>query len=95
VIYLQSNGAKIIILEPGNIERLRAGRLAVVSDKSVVLAYAPDHVWLAQEILKIGGANLEPKDIERLLQEGLNRPEISERPYHPTWDAATTKEGKA
>jgi hypothetical protein len=89
------NGHKLIILEPGNIEAIQAGRLAVTNDHSVSVAYAPDHVWLQQEMLKIGGDKLRPEDMTRLLKEGLERPPVTDRPYHSTWDAATTKEGKA
>lgn len=89
------NGHKLIILEPGNIEHIRAGGLALTSDRSVSVAYAPDHVWLQEEILKLGAGKLTPEDLTRLLKEGLSRPEVIARPYHPTWDAATTKEGKA
>jgi hypothetical protein len=88
------NGHKLIILEPGNIEAIQAGRLAVTNDQSVSVAYAPDHVWLQREILKIG-EKLQPEDFAKLLKEGLERPPVTDRPYHPTWDAATTKEGKA
>lgn len=95
MIYLNFDGKKMVILEPGNIERLKQGRIAATADKEVVLAYAPDHVWLQQEIFKIGAQNLKPEDIARLLDEGLKRPEVINRPYHPTWDAATAREGKA
>jgi hypothetical protein len=95
VIYLVMNGHKVIILEPGNIEAIQAGRLALTTDHSVSVAYAPDHVWLQQEMLKIGGDKLQPADVTRLLKEGLGRLPVTTRPYHPTWDAATTKEGKA
>lgn len=95
MIYLEMNGHKLIILEPGNIESIRSGGLALTHDRSVSIAYAPDHVWLQREILKIGGDRLQPEDLTELLKAGLKRPEVINRPYHSTWNAATTKEGKA
>jgi hypothetical protein len=95
MIYLKIGNGTLIILEPGNIERLKEGRLAVTPDRSISIAYAPDHVWLQEQIFKIGANKLTPADLTRLLEEGLSRPEVINRPFHPTWDAATTKEGKA
>lgn len=95
MIYVEMNGHKLIILEPGNIEAIQEGRLALTSDHSVSIAYAPDIPWLQEEILKIEGDKLKPEDMARLLREGLNRPKVIKRPYHPTWDAATTKVGNA
>jgi hypothetical protein len=88
MIYLVMNGKKLIILEPGNVEHIRGGGIATTSDKSTAIAYAPDHVWLQEQVMKIGGDKITPDDLVRLLKEGLSRPEVIERPFHPTWDAA-------
>jgi hypothetical protein len=87
VIYLNHGDRKLVILEPGNLERLRAGRLAIVPDDSVAIAFCPDHVWPQEEIFKIGADKLTVEDIVRLLKEGQTRADVTERPYHPTFDA--------
>lgn len=88
MIYLVMNDRKLIILEPGNLEHVRAGGIATTPDQSIAVAFAPDIPWLQEQVMKIGGDKLTPDDVVRLLKEGLDRPEVVERPFHPTWDAA-------
>lgn len=87
VIYLNSKGGglKIIVLESANLEELRKGRPATTPDKSVMIAWTPDPVWLADKIMDSGG---DPEKIAELIDECSKRPERSSpRPYHKTYYA--------
>ncbi len=66
---------KIIILESANLEELKKGRPAKTPDGSVLIAWTPDPVWLADQIL---GTNGDGAEIGRLIDEAAKRPE---KPY--------------
>lgn len=84
MLYLSGDGVKIIILESGNLDELRKGRPAHTPDKSVLIAWTPDPVWLADKIMDVkdGDAN----EIVRLIDEASKRPEKSTRPYHKPYE---------
>ncbi|HWF03411.1 MAG TPA: hypothetical protein VHA06_06975 [Candidatus Angelobacter sp.] len=82
-----------LVLEPGNIERIRKGNTSIISLNELVpslllpakleiaLDYTPDAVWLSQEFKR-----RDIKDAQaflRLLKDSQLRPEVVERPYHP------------
>lgn len=81
MIYMQSvGGTKILVLESANLDELRQGRPIVSEDKSVVIAWTPDMVWLADKIMDTSG---DAKEIGRLIDEAAKRPEKSgPRPAH-------------
>lgn len=88
MIYLVMNDRKLLILEPGNLEHIREGGIAVTTDNSVAVAFCPDILWLQDEILKLGANRLSADKIVQLLKDGIGRKDVVDRPYHPTWDAA-------
>lgn len=81
MIYLTSEtGAKIVVLEPGNLEELRKGRPATTPDKSVLIAFTPDPVWLADKLLDCDGSAAA---VAALIEEAAKRPEKpAGRPKH-------------
>jgi hypothetical protein len=71
---------KIIILESANLEELKKGRPARTPDGSVLIAWTPDPVWLADQIMDSEG---DGEKIGRLIDEASKRPEKpSPRPKH-------------
>lgn len=73
---------KIIILETGNIEEIKKGRPAKTPDGTVLIAWTPDPVWLADKILETGG---DAQAIAKLIDEAAKRPQKPEnRPHHQT-----------
>jgi hypothetical protein len=81
MLYLTTtDGRKIVILEPENVDEIRKGRPAVTPDKSVIITYAPDPVWLADKILDAGN---DAAAIAKLIDECSKRPEKRGRKYHP------------
>lgn len=72
MLYLKGNGLKIIVLERSNIEEILKGRPAKTSDGSVLIAFTPDPVWLADKIMDCDG---EAAEIGRLIDESMKRPE--------------------
>ncbi len=79
MIYLSGEGLKLIILETANIEEIKKGHPAKTPDGSVLIAWTPDPVWLADKILETDGDTLA---IGRLIEEAAKRPQREPRPHH-------------
>jgi len=79
MIYMQGDGVKIIILETANLEEIKKGRPAHTPDKSVLIAWTPDPVWLADKIADSDG---DGPTIARLIDEASKRPQKPLRPHH-------------
>lgn len=80
MIYMTTpSGQKIVILETGNIDEIRKGRPAVTPDKSVIIAWTPDPVWLADKIMECDG---DAAKIAALVDESTERPQKPPRSYH-------------
>jgi hypothetical protein len=63
---------KIVILESANLDAIRAGRPAKTADGSVLIAWTPDPVWLADRLMDADG---DAAAIGRLVDEAAKRPE--------------------
>lgn len=84
MLYMQGDGGnlKIIVLETGNLEEMRKGRPVRTPDGTVLIAWTPDPVWLADKIMGTGGDALA---IGRLIDEAAKRPQKpTDRPKHET-----------
>jgi len=82
MLYLKSaDGAmRIVVLETANIEEIRKGRPAKTADGSVLIAWCPDPVWLADKLMDTDG---DAAEIGRLIDEASRRPEKpAPRPKH-------------
>lgn len=82
MLYLQSaDGAvKIVILEAANMDKIRSGQPAKTPDGSVLIAFTPDPVWLADKLMDTDG---DAADIGRLIDEASKRPQKEpNRPKH-------------
>ena len=74
MLYLSGDDGKlkIIILETANLEEIKKGRPAKTPDGSVLIAWTPDPVWLADKIMDSGG---DGATIGKLIDEASKRPE--------------------
>ena len=82
MIYMKSadGDVRIVVLETKNLEEIKAGRPAKSPDGSVLIAWTPDPVWLADKIMDTGG---DAVAIAKLIDEGSKRPQMpSDRPKH-------------
>lgn len=81
MIYLQSpdGDLKIVVLETANLEEIKKGRPAKTPDGSVLIAWTPDPVWLADRIMDSGG---DAKKIAAAIDEAAKRPQKPARPHH-------------
>jgi hypothetical protein len=82
VLYLKSaeGDVRIVVLETANIEQLKQGKPAKTPDGSVMIAWTPDPVWLADKIMD---ANGDAGEIGRLIDEASRRPQKpTNRPKH-------------
>ncbi len=85
MIYMTTvTGLKIIVLEKQNIESILAGKPAVTQDKSVLIAFTPDPVWLADKIMDTDG---DATAIAKLIDEGVKRPQKPPRPHRRQWNS--------
>jgi hypothetical protein len=70
---------KIIVLETPNMEELMKGRPAMTPDGSILIAWTPDPVWLADQIL---GSKGDGALILKAIDEASRRPQKERRKYH-------------
>lgn len=81
MLYMTAGDKKIIVLETGNLEELKKGRPAMTPDGSVVIAWTPDPVWLADKLMDSAG---DGETVARLIEEAMKRPQKPmTRPKHP------------
>lgn len=77
MIFLSTGNQKLLILEPANIEKIKAGQPLVAPDKSVLIAYSPDAVWAGEQIMKaMQGRRMDVEVLDQILKDGLARPEV-------------------
>lgn len=82
MLYLSGDGLKIVILESANLDEIRKGRPAKTPDGSVLIAWTPDPVWLADKLMDSNG---DPAKIAAAIDESAKRPEKpAPRPKHKT-----------
>lgn len=82
MLYLQSadGGLKIVVLEAANLDLIRGGKPARTPDGSVLIAFTPDPVWLADKLMDCDG---DAAAIARLIDEAAKRPQKGpDRPKH-------------
>lgn len=83
MLYMTAGELKVIILETGNLDELKKGRPAKTPDGSVLIAWTPDPVWLADKIIDSKG---DGPTIAKLIDEASRRPEKpGPRPTHGTY----------
>jgi len=84
VIYLKTTGGdlKIIVLESANLDELRKGRPAKSPDGTVLIAWTPDPVWLADKLMDSDGDAVK---IAAVIDAASKRPQANPvRPKHGT-----------
>jgi len=97
MIQIQINETGIIILEPKNLEYLKQGRILRVPMQyfrapltQLILDYTPDVPWVQDQIaLLINGKDpneIDPREYQNIIRRSQSRPEVLERPDHPTLD---------
>lgn len=97
MIVLKLDKALMLILEPGNIDKLQLGDPIIKdlkqfipelsSDLKLIMAWTPDCEWLAAQIK--AGANLVDA-----LKKSLTRDEVHVRPYKAAEDLAKAEDMK-
>jgi len=84
LIYLATSGGKfIVILEPGNLELLREGEAAHTPDGVILIAYTQDAAWTDEQQALDHHCSLAVAEVERILAEGMKRPEVRRPPMKP------------
>lgn len=83
MIYFNTRyGQHMIILEPENLEELKAGQFAHTPNKAVLIVYTPDAEWLGEQLIA-NADNLTPELLDYLIKKAQKRPEKRGRPYTP------------
>jgi len=71
------NGQHFIVMEPGNIERLKRGRVMKTPDNEVLFAFAPDMEWTMEQFnAMMTAGEIDIEVVEQILKRGLIRPEV-------------------
>lgn len=84
MLYMTSTDGslRIVILESANLEELKKGHPAKTPDGSVLIAWTPDPVWLADKLMETNG---DGAAVAKIIEEASKRPQKpSTRPYHGT-----------
>lgn len=80
MIYLGlNNGGAMLIIEPGNIDRLKAGKPLVSPDRKFAVVYTPDIDWTMEQISAMTAVtdnHIDPDLINFIIAEGLKREEV-------------------
>jgi len=82
MIYMTSadGNLRIVVLEAVNLDRIRDGKPAKTPDGSVLIAFTPDPVWLADKLMDCDGDAVK---IAALIDEAAKRPQKEpNRPKH-------------
>jgi len=80
MIYMTADKLHVVVLETGNLEKLKQGKPATTPDGEVLICWTPDPVWLADKIIDADG---DAAKIVELITEAVKRPEKpSDRPRH-------------
>jgi hypothetical protein len=93
MLYLKSSdgAVKVVILEQGNLDQLKQGRPAKTPDGTVLIAFTPDPVWLADRLMDCDG---DATKIAELIDEaGKRPPKPADRPPHKLHLHRFTPEG--
>ena len=72
MIYLKTTDGtlKVIVLEAGNLAKIQQGQPAKTPDGTVIIAFTPDPVWLADKLMDCDG---EAVAIAALIDESAKR----------------------
>lgn len=81
--FTTKEGQHIVILEPENIEAIKAKKYAITADNNIAIAYTPDAEWLTEQLVA-NASNLDPTKLDQLIKESQTRPENQRRAVHPT-----------
>lgn len=98
MMQIQLGRTGVIVLEPENIDRLRKGSIMKVDMSlfsgppldTLVIDWTPDidycHERLVAYLANHDPSNVQPIDLQNIIRESQKRPEIHDRPNHPTID---------
>ena len=82
MLYLKTTDGdlKIVVLETANLDELRKGRPAKSPAGTVLIAWTPDPVWLADKLMDCDG---DAAKIAAIIDEASKRPQANPvRPKH-------------
>lgn len=86
MIYLKVKNSHIIVLEPGNIKKLKDGGMVRSPNGEVGILYTPDIVWFKEQQPKLQYGQMDVDLFDRIHKESLKRSEVTDRSYQrPIW----------
>lgn len=79
MIFIGTDDAhRIIVIEPGNIDRLKEGKPLIAPDGTLIV-FTNDAKWTAEQIvemLKTMEGEFDAKLLDFIFKEGVKRPEV-------------------
>lgn len=78
IYFTTTDGRAVLIVESGNIERLKSGKMMKTPDEQFLVCYTPDMEWTTDQfkaMLAIN-RNVDPAVLDFILKEGMKREEV-------------------
>jgi len=79
IYFTTTDGKAVLIIEQGNLDRLRAGLPMSTPDKKVLVCYTPDVERLhpkIEELIKSDSGAFDAAKFDAILKESLSWPEV-------------------
>ena len=79
IYFTTTDGRAVLIIEGGNLDRLKAGKPMKTPDGKFMVCYTPDIEWTFDQfkgMLAVTTDQVDPKVLDFILKEGLKREEV-------------------
>jgi hypothetical protein len=79
IYFTTTDGRAVLIIESGNLERLKSGKPMKTPDEKFLVCYTPDMEWTMdqfQGMLAVTTNSVDPAIMDFILKEGMKRQEI-------------------
>jgi len=79
IYILAADDRALLVIEPTNIDRLKAGEPLISPDGKLVVLYTPDAEWTMGQIQSMCSATdfmVDGELMDFIIKEGLKRPEV-------------------
>jgi len=79
IYFTTMDGQAVLIIESGNLERLKSGKPMKTPDGKFMVCYTPDMEWTAEQfqaMLAVTSEHVDPQVFDFILKEGLKRAKV-------------------
>jgi hypothetical protein len=77
IYFTTTDGRACLIIEPGNIQRLKEGKPMVTPDDKFMVCFTPDMPWTCEQVLSAQSqGKITPEQIAKIIDDGKTRSTI-------------------